>query len=81
MDKPVAVQSLTQVVHQMLQGLDEILQAISVLEELPAARSEAESGARIKIEGILNRLHVRLARVELAVQHALPVTAERISTR
>lgn len=81
MDKPVAVQSLTQVVHQMLQGLDEILQAISVLEELPAARSEAESDARMKVEGILNRLHVRLARAELAAQHALPVTAERISTR
>ena len=43
MDGRVVVKSLTQVARQMLQGLDEILQAISVLEDLPAARSEAES--------------------------------------
>jgi hypothetical protein len=72
MDGRVVVKSLTQVARQMLQGLDEILQAISVLEDLPAARSEAESDARMKVEGILNRLHVRLARAELAAQHALP---------
>lgn len=72
MDGRVVVKSLTQVAHQMLQGLDEILQAISVLEDLPAARSEAESDARMKVEGILNRLHVRSARAELAARHALP---------
>jgi hypothetical protein len=72
MDGRVVVKSLTQVAHQMLRGLDEILQAISALEDLPAARSEAESDARMKVEGILNRLHVRLARAELAAQHAWP---------
>jgi hypothetical protein len=61
----------------MVQSSDELLHAISLLEDLPPARSEAEWAARVKVEGMLNRLHVRLARAELAVQYALPPEGQR----
>jgi hypothetical protein len=72
MDSHLVAISLTRIAHQMARGLDELLHAISLLEDLPPARSEAEWAARVKVEGMLNRLHVRLARAELATQHALP---------
>jgi hypothetical protein len=72
MDSHLVAISLTRIAHQMVQGLDELLHAISLLEDLPPARSEAEWATRVKVEGMLNRLHVRLARAELAAQHALP---------
>jgi hypothetical protein len=72
MDSHLVAMSLTRIAHQLVQGLDELLHAISLLEDLPPARSEAEWGVRVRVEGMLNRLHVRLARAELAAQHALP---------
>lgn len=81
MDNPLVVRKLSLVAQQLLFGLDEILRAIVLLEELPAARSEAEANVRSKIEVILNLLHVRLARAELAAQHVLPGAADNFSLR
>ena len=81
MDNPLMVRKLSLVAQQLLFGLDEILNAIVLLEELPAARSEAEANVRSKIEGILNLLHVRLARAELAAPHVLPGAADNFSLR
>jgi hypothetical protein len=81
MDNPLVVRKLSLVAQQLLFGLDEILKAIVLLEELPAAKSEAEANVRSKIEGILNLLHVRLARAELAAQYVLPGAADNFSLR
>jgi hypothetical protein len=72
---------LTLVEQQLLLGLDEVLRAIALMDELPATRCEAEADARAKIEGILNLLHVRLARAELAAQHVLPGVADNFQPR
>jgi hypothetical protein len=76
MDDPLIVRNLTLVARQLLIGLDDILRTIALLEGLPAARCEVEAHARFKIEGILNLLHVRLARAERAAQHVLPGVAD-----
>ena len=75
------VGKLTLVAQQLVFGLDEILKAIVLLEELPAARSAAEADVRSKIEGILNLLHVRLDRAELAAQHVLMGASDNVSSR
>jgi len=60
---------------------DEILEAIALLEGLPAARCNAEGNAPLKVEGILYLLHVRLARAERAAQHILPSAAHSCRPR
>jgi hypothetical protein len=81
MHNSFVVGKLTLVAQQLLLGLDEILRAIALMNDLPAARCEAEADARAKIEGILNLLHVRLARAELAAQHVLPGRADNFGQR
>jgi hypothetical protein len=78
MDEKITVKALTLVCNQMRQALDEILIAITTLEDLPAARCDREGEARQKLEEILNRLHVRVARTELAAQHAFPPITGRL---
>jgi hypothetical protein len=77
MDGHLVAISLNRIAHQLVQGLEELLRAISALEDLPPARSDVEWAARVEVEGMLNRLHVRLARAELAAQHALPPEGQR----
>jgi hypothetical protein len=81
MHNSFVVGKLTLVAQQLLFGLDEILKAITLLGELPAAQSEAEAEVRSKIEGVLNVLLVRLARAELAAQHVLPEATDNASQR
>jgi hypothetical protein len=78
MEQKIVVRTLTLVCHQMRQAQDEILQAITALEDLPAARCEREGQAQQRLEEILNRLHVRAARTELSAQHAFPPITERM---
>jgi hypothetical protein len=78
MDQKIVVKTLTLVCHQMRQAQDEILQAITALEDLPAGRCEREGQAQQRLEEILNRLHVRTARTEFAAQHAFPPITERM---
>jgi len=63
---------LTLIAQQLLIGLEEVLRAMALIDELPAAQCHAEADARAKIQGVLNLLCVRLARAELAAQHVLP---------
>ena len=77
MDNSLVAISLTRISQQMVRGSDEILRVIALLENLPAAQSEAEFAVRLKVEAMLNRLHVRLARAELAAQLALPLEGQR----
>jgi hypothetical protein len=72
MHNSFVVGKLTLIAQQLLLGLDEVLRAIALIDELPAARCDEEADARAKIQGILNLLCVRLARAELAAQHVLP---------
>jgi len=81
MDNSHVVRQLTLVAQQMLLGFDEILEAIALLEGLPAARCNAEGNAPLKVEGILYLLHVRLARAERAAQHILPSAAHSCRPR
>jgi hypothetical protein len=60
MDKQLALTSVTHRARQVVCALDEIPQAVGVLEELPAARSNLDSKAHVTVEGMLNRLHLRL---------------------
>ncbi len=62
MDKQLALTSLTYCARQVVCALDEIPQALGVLEELPAARSDSDSKAHVTVEGKLNLLHLRLTR-------------------
>jgi hypothetical protein len=78
MNPKIMLKTLTLVCHQMRQAQDEILKAITALEDLPAARCEREGQAQQGLEEILNRLHVRAARTELAAQRAFPPITERM---
>ena len=69
MDKRLALTSLTHGARQVVCALDEIPQALSVLKELPAARSDFDSKVHVTVEGSLNRLHLRLTSVRLAARH------------
>jgi hypothetical protein len=60
MDKQLALTTLTHRAREVVCALDEIPQAVGVLEELPAARSNFDSKAHVTVEGMLNRLHLRL---------------------
>jgi len=81
MHNSFVVGKLTLIAQQVLLGLDEVLRAIALIDELPAARCDAEADARWKIQGILNLLCVRLARAELAAQHVLPSGGEHWQPR
>jgi hypothetical protein len=71
MDMQLALTSLTHRAHQVVCALERIPQAVGVLEELPAARSNFDSKAHVTVEGMLNRLHLRLTPVRLAARHVL----------
>jgi hypothetical protein len=62
MDEQLALTSLTHCARQVVCALDETPQAVGVLEELPTARSDFDSKAQVTVEGMLNRLHLRLTR-------------------
>jgi hypothetical protein len=62
MNKQLALKSLTHGARQFVCALDEIPKALGALEELPAARSNFDSKARVTVEGMLNRFHLRLTR-------------------
>ena len=72
---------LTLIAQQLLIGLEEVLRAMALIDELPAAQCHAEADARAKIQGVLNLLCVRLARAELAAQHVLPSGADNCRPR
>jgi len=72
---------LTLIAQQLLLGLEEVLRAMALIDELPAAQCHAEAEARAKIQGVLNLLCVRLARAELAAQHVLPSGADNSRPR
>jgi hypothetical protein len=69
MDKQLALTFLTHCDRQVVCALDEIPQAVGVLKELPAARSDFDSKAHITVEGMLIRL--RLTRAQFAARHVL----------
>ena len=72
MGKQDVSKNLFLIANQLAQSLEEILRAVTLLESLPAPRSERESDTLWKVQEILNRLHVRLARAEVAVSHIRP---------
>jgi len=71
MDKQLALTSLTYCARQVVCALDEIQQALGVLEELPTTRSAFDSKAHVTVENTLNRFHLRLTPVRLAARHVL----------
>jgi hypothetical protein len=69
MDKQLALTSFTHCARQVVCALDETQQALGILEELPTARSDFDSKARVTVEDTLNRLHLRSTPVRLAARH------------
>ena len=73
--------NLTLIAQQLLLGLEEVLRTMALIDELPVAQCHADADPRAKIQGVLNLLCVRLARAELAAQHALPSGADNRQPR
>jgi len=59
MHNSFVIEKLTLITQQLMLGLDEILRAIALMDELPTAQCPAEANDRAKIQRILNLLCLR----------------------